>query len=333
MNITRFGTSTVFLLLVSSLLKGVFTGLNAAKVMNLGVCSWVPIVGITLTPFMWLGSPADFWPAAYTAMISTVLGSVLLLISIGMDSKNRAKDAVYAMPTFVNFFKAFGNILFSFGGASAFPNFQNDMKNKEEFPRAVTFGFIGLLMLYIPVSGGGYGVYGTSVHPSIIEDLPANGLTTTIQIMFLIHCYFAFLIIINPVLLEIEELLNIPKHFNWKRCAFRTILMAAMVFTGMSVPTFGDIIDLIGGTTVTLMAFVMPPAFYFKLCSDDGGGAWTKKEIPLYMKIILIQIAILGLIGGIASTYSSIASFIDPDTSLEPACYVRHTNNTYFYRS
>jgi hypothetical protein len=84
-------------------------------------------------------------------------------------------------------------------------------------------------LLYIPVSGGGYGVYGTSVHPSIIEDLPANGLTTTIEIMFLIHCYFAFLIIINPVLLEIEELLNIPKRKNRLVFLVQNILTKALM--------------------------------------------------------------------------------------------------------
>ena len=116
MNITRFGTSTVFLLITSDLLKTVFKALEVNKLMQLGVCSWVPIVGIALTPLMWLGSPADFWPAAYTAMGSTVVGSVLLLINLGIEAKDHYKDAVYLMPTFKSFFLSFGNILFAFGG-------------------------------------------------------------------------------------------------------------------------------------------------------------------------------------------------------------------------
>ena len=127
MNITRFGTSTVFLLIISDLLKSVVASdqlksvmafLHFEKLIELGVCSWVPIVGTTLTPLMWLGSPADFWPAAYTAMVSTVVGSVLLLINIGIESKDHIKSATYSMPTFKNFFLSFGNILFAFGGLS-----------------------------------------------------------------------------------------------------------------------------------------------------------------------------------------------------------------------
>ncbi len=66
--------------------------------------------------------------------------------------------------------------------------------------------------------------------------------------------------------------------FNWKRCVFRTLLMASLIFTAETVPTFGKILDLIGGSTVTLMAFIMPPAFYFKLCSDRS-ERWPQRYI------------------------------------------------------
>ncbi|XP_054155610.1 uncharacterized protein LOC128954069 [Oppia nitens] len=328
MNFTRFGTGVVFLILTSQLLQQVMSHVN--KVQELGICSWVPIVGVSLTPFMWLGSPADFWPAAYTAMLSTILGSILLLADIGLQAKDRVSSANYPMPTFVSFFKAFGNILFAFGGASAFPNFQNDMKEKDKFPKAVIYGFIGLLLLYIPVSGGGYGVFGDQTAENIVQNLPQSALTTVIDCFFLVHCYTAFLIIVNPVLLELEDMLKIPKIFNWKRCVFRTALMAAMIFTGLSVPSFGPILDLLGGTTITLMAFVLPPAFYLKLCRADPNGEFKARHVPLYTKIILAEIAIVGIFGGAASTYSSITWFADPESHMEPACYAGRSAKTYF---
>ncbi len=139
MNVTRFGASTVFLLLTAGLLRTV----TASFIDHIGICSWIPIVGALLTPLMWLGSPADFWPAAYSAMISTVVGSFLLIANIIKESPDHIHGATYSAPTFKSFFLSFGNILFAFGGASAFPNFQNDMREKEKFPKAVTFGFIG----------------------------------------------------------------------------------------------------------------------------------------------------------------------------------------------
>ena len=38
---------------------------------------------------------------------------------------------------------AFGTILFSFGGAPAFPTIQHDMKVTTDFPKAILLGFFG----------------------------------------------------------------------------------------------------------------------------------------------------------------------------------------------
>ncbi len=137
MNVTRFGTGVIFLLLISSLFKSV----TQSFIPSFSFCYWMPIVGTALTPLMWLGSPADFWPAAYTAMFATLLGSVLLLTNIIRESSQHISSATHSAPTFKSFFLSFGKMLFAYSGASAFPNFQNDMKEKDKFPKAVTVGF------------------------------------------------------------------------------------------------------------------------------------------------------------------------------------------------
>lgn len=40
---------------------------------------------------------------------------------------------------------AFGTILFSFGGAPAFPTIQHDMRVTADFPKAIFLGFFGML--------------------------------------------------------------------------------------------------------------------------------------------------------------------------------------------
>ncbi len=137
MNVTRFGTGVIFLLLISDLFKKVTESFTS----SFSFCYWMPIVATALTPFMWLGSPADFWPAAYTAMFATLLGSVLLLANIIRESSQHMPSVTHSAPTFKTFFLSFGKILFAYSGASAFPNFQNDMREKKKFPKAVVIGF------------------------------------------------------------------------------------------------------------------------------------------------------------------------------------------------
>ena len=51
-------------------------------------------------------------------------------------------------------------------------------------------------------------------------------------------------------------------EFCWKRCAFRTGTLALLLLVGQSVPSFGSILDLVGGSTITCLTFIMPPLLY-----------------------------------------------------------------------
>ena len=53
----------------------------------------------------------------------------------------------------------------------------------------------------------------------------------------------------------IEDFLKLQivhlSEFTWKRCAFRTLAISVLLFIGETIPSFGSILDLIGGSTVT----------------------------------------------------------------------------------
>lgn len=68
-----------------------------------------------------------------------------------------------------------------------------------------------ILALYLPIAIGGYAVYGESVAPNITGSLTATPLTLVGNIFMAVHLLSAFIIIINPVCQEMEELYNIPR--------------------------------------------------------------------------------------------------------------------------
>ena len=53
--------------------------------------------------------------------------------------------------------------------------------------------------------------------------------------------------------------------FNWKRVALRTFSTFVLLFIAETVPSFGSILNLVGGSTVTLLTFVFPPYFYMRI--------------------------------------------------------------------
>ena len=53
--------------------------------------------------------------------------------------------------------------------------------------------------------------------------------------------------------------------FGWQRIVSRALVMISVVFVAESVPNFGVLLDLVGGSTITMMALVLPIIFNLSL--------------------------------------------------------------------
>lgn len=316
--ITLFGAGTVYLLLAAEIIQELLISIIPA----MSSCSYFIIISICLIPPMWLGSPKEFSLVGMGAILTTVMACILIFVQILIDGQNSNFKVEHKIHGFHDFFLAFGTLLFAFGGASTFPTIQNDMEDKNQFTKSVSIAFFIILLLYLPVSAGGYFVYGELVGSNIILSLSKTSLVFASNILMAAHLIFAFLIVVNPVCQEFEETFKIPKYFNWKRCLLRTLIVVIMIAIGESIPQFGKILSLIGGSTITLLTFVFPPYFYMKLCakiSDD----WELRHIPLHEKIYMWELIFIGLIGGCASTYSAIIAIFGHDYFTKPCYWLR----------
>ena len=106
---------------------------------------WIIIMGIIMLPLSWFGSPADFWPVALFAMGGTAIASVLITYAIITFEETHHSDPSMVerkIPTARSAFVAMGTIIFGYGGASALPTFQNDMREKKKFSAAVALAFL-----------------------------------------------------------------------------------------------------------------------------------------------------------------------------------------------
>lgn len=113
---------------------------------NLSYGLWILIIGAAICPLMWLGTPAEFWPAAAIALSTSTVAVVLLLIEIFKDFVKMDSLPEPSPVDISTISLAFGSFVFAFGGTGPFPTFQNDMKEKNKFTKAVTIGFISKLI-------------------------------------------------------------------------------------------------------------------------------------------------------------------------------------------
>lgn len=305
LNITLMGVAVVYILLSAQIAQSMMQ-----RVISMDYSTWIIILAAILCPLTWFGSLEDFWFAAAGALLTAALVCYSLLISVALQV-TEIKDIQYDNPTFSSFSLSFGTILFSFGGVFFFPTIQNDMAKRQDFNKASVLGFTGLLLLYMPITIVGYAVYGSSVPSNILFTVENNYLRMFIEASLAVHILLAFLLVLNPVAQEAEEVLKIEARFNYKRCLVRSLLVFIVLLIAYTIPHFDKIMNLIGGSTMTLLTFIFPPLFYICLNYDDNDKKLHPcNRLSTFEMIFLFQIILVGLAGGIACTYFAMKDII-----------------------
>lgn len=319
-NFTLFGGCVVFLLLaannINKFVEQVFPDVEITY------CLILVILSTAVFPVCLCGTPKDFWVIPVLGMSATTISMVLLLTVILMDVPDALETSVeHSSPTFTSFSSSFGIICFAFTGHSIFLTIQADMKVGREFPRALIYGYIWILLIYLPVPAAGYFIYGKALSPNILETITAGPVLSVVQVAFTLHIIMAFIILMNPVCQEIEAKLRVSTSFSCKRVLIRVIVMLCIMFVAATFPDFGSILSLIGGSAITVLTYVFPSLVYLKLAGMRG--QWQTIYVPLHVKVINLEIIFMGAVTAIFVTYFSVQEIIRK--SFHSPCYINQT--------
>jgi len=191
------------------------------------------------------------------------------------------------------------------------------MKDRAQFPKAAVLAMLVLFLIYMSMSAVGWGFLGDMMEKNVVDSVCDGPVKVAVEILFLIHVVSAFPIILNPPCQMFESMLNIPTSFGWKRCLFRTLVIAFLLLIGLSVPVFSVIVDLIGASTITLLNFIFPPFFYMLLVDDS-----KTRTIPLWVRVYCWHMVIIGTFGCGLSLYKAIDSLAEEFNKGTKPCWV-----------
>lgn len=316
-NFTNFGTVVVYILLASENIKSLLNDYT-----SISTCLMAVIVTVIGIPVTWFGTPKDFWGTALAATIATLTASLLVFSNILKD-RHGYKDLSHTSVDVISFFTAFGTMAFSYGGHSVFPTVIADMKESRNFSKASFIGYMILLVIYMPASIASYYIFGDLVSANVLSTVSRGPMRTIATILMTLHLYLGIIIIVNPVCQEVENILHIEhKFFTLKRAVSRTIVVGFALFVAESIPHFSAVLALVGGSTITLLAYICPAVFFLKLSSDRPSNTdnWQKVSVSLHQRVLCIEIILLGLVAGAASTYSAINDLTN--SKFSTPCYV-----------
>ena len=94
---------------------------------------------------------------------------------------------------------------------------RSDMKRSSRFPLSVFWAYIGVVSMYLPVTVLGFVAYGRNITSNILNSVGYNQHNTSavmldiVLALIMLHLLFSFVIVVNPVSQQLEELLSIPQ--------------------------------------------------------------------------------------------------------------------------
>jgi len=206
------------------------------------------------------------------------------------------------------------------------------MKKPHLFHRSSILAYTIINFMYVPTAVLGFMTYGDSLRDSVIPSLQIKWIQQTTNVLITLHVCLALTIMFNPINQEVEEVFNLPQTFGWQRIVARSGMMLACVFVAESIPHFGVIFDLVGGSTMTMCAIILPGIFnlFLTVAHKKAGGKIntdhkaTLREVftetPPLKLVVNILVILFGLIGGIAATYSAVRAMVSSQFTLP--CYI-----------
>ncbi|KAI6179151.1 Aa-trans domain-containing protein [Aphelenchoides besseyi] len=334
-NVNQFGVCVVYLLLSA---KSINDGLSIFGP-TLHFCLITLILATCLLPVTFLKSPESFAFVVIGGMICSVSAVTLIAIGSGMDYSLCAGHGSTKEVNTLKLLSGIGTLVFAFGGHSSFPTIQHDMRQPFNFDYSSYMAFSTLLLLYVPMAAIANIVYGSSIQASIINSLQTPWIQQSVNVVLLLHFILTFTLVLNPLNQEVEEFFGITHQFGWKRVVVRTSTLLTILFTGLTIPSFGPLLNLVGSSSTLLTVLVYPVLFYLYLMAAEK--VRTEKKVknansdsyPTVTFMEMIQhtdwnMLFIGFgiitIGLIICFGSSIAAVIElTNAQFEAPCYVR----------
>lgn len=171
------------------------------------------------------------------------------------------------------------------------------------------------------VSVVAFTLYGDTVKTNILNNLSGGPLLYANMAIVALQMLLCLVLGINTLFQDLENTLQIPDSFGWRRICLRTLVMLAILFVCESIPHFGVAIELVGGFLVTPFIFIFPPIFHI-LIKKKASGRVDVKDLVLASNVVTI-----GLVGSYAATSESFLQVFQL-TDFAPPCYINLTAAT-----
>nr|XP_014274804.1 amino acid transporter AVT1G-like [Halyomorpha halys] len=332
LDLSIFGASISDLLIASQNLQIIGLKMSSYET-NISYCYWLIIIGVSISPIMWFGSPKDLKIIGITSVSVVFLTSFLTWLSISSVNDVRVR---IPEPSWESIGIAYGILAFQFDVHPMLLSVQMDMKNKRDISKAIILAFIMSGSICLITCLFCYLHLGDSVEYNTLQSLPQSFVLDLALCLSTIQVCLSMAMGSTSLFQDIEESLRIEPEFSWRRAGLRTGTVLLAVALGEAVPRAELLMGLVGGALTGQLMFLFPPLLYWRLramsSSTPGYGSIGTASTPAPDRthhLVLVAVVAVGLAATFCSTYFAFRSTLQY-AEFVPSCLINSTAASEF---
>ncbi|XP_038051189.1 amino acid transporter AVT1B-like isoform X2 [Patiria miniata] len=255
-------------------------------------CLLPVVIAVVACPFMWLGTPRDLWQLGVWGALTGTLVYLLLFIGAIVDDEDTEADTDYSNVTNVT--------VDTF--ALAIPVL------------VVTYVFQRDRLAYV------------TADTTVLAVLTPGPLSVVAAALFLLRSVMVLVSSNNPLFQSLEERLDIPSEFTWKRVVLRTVVFVMQLLVGETIPHFGVIFTLLGGICFPILVLMAPAMCYLRLRNIHTPEKYKEsKAIWILETVVCWLIIVITPIMAVIILYVMGAGIFQGKTVLTVPCFINAT--------
>ncbi|XP_044504468.1 amino acid transporter AVT1I-like [Mangifera indica] len=299
MNLELYLVATGFLILEGDNLINLFPNmkLEVGALIIGGKQSFVILVALIILPTVWLDnlSMLSYVSASGVLASAVTLGSVLwtgAFSGVGFNHKGTSLNWS-GIPTAVSLYA------FCYCAHPVFPTLYTSMKNKSQFSNVLLVCFFLCTFIYASMAIFGYLMFGSGVQSQVTLNLPTNRLSSRVAIYnTLVNPTTKYALMFTPTVNATKSCF--PSHYSKKPYSLfiSTTLVVSTVIVALAVPSFGNLMSLVGAFLSVSASIILPCLCYLKI-----SGVYQRFGCEM---VAIVSIVVMGVAVAITGTYTSV---------------------------
>jgi len=245
---------------------------------------------IAMTPVMvllaWLRKMSGVSVISILGTVSVTLGMIFVTWFCLQQPMMWSAVPMSAPAAFPKFF---GSVAFLFFVHFTLPGIEHSMAKPEKFLKASTSAFTICAVASTIFGIVGALAFGPGVSSVVVTMLGSGSLAVIVKLLLCANLLCTFPIIVRSAFLVIEGWFNsggIELNLFSIR-AIRSAFVCFASFCSCTIPSFGALLGLVGGVSLTMITLVLPPWMLFTMTKKTGTKLSAIETIVLWACIII----------------------------------------------